>query len=408
MLTILGAFAAVAIVAGGLATSSAAAEIVASAVRIGPDPDKTRFVVDLSQGTAFQVSTLAEPNRVVIDLPEIAWRIPPGAAGSGGLVSAYRFAQIRPGSARIVIDLARPARVHAATLLEPRDYPTHRLVIDLERTTQDAFLRDIKPPPAPPPDPAPRAAGVTPAQPAAAPPRPARSRPTAASFTVVIDPGHGGVDPGAISDNGTVEKDITLAQARELRRQLLATNRYRVVLTRDGDAFLALRDRIAAARSAGGDIFISLHADAIDNKRVRGGSVYTLSETASDKEAELLATKENKADLIAGVDMRAQSKEVVNILIDLAQRETMNASVVFANLLIHEIGSAAALVRNTHRFAGFAVLKAPDVPSVLIEMGYLSNARDEGLLSDPQHRRRLAGAIVRAIDLYAARRTALN
>lgn len=219
---------------------------------------------------------------------------------------------------------------------------------------------------------------------------------------VYIDPGHGGPDPGTIGHSGTFEKNVTLSVARELERQLLATGRYRVKLTRESDVFVALRERFAMARADDADIFISLHADSSFVGDPRGLSVYTLSETSSDAEAAALAAKENKADLIAGVDLTKQSTAVSSILIDLTQRETKNQSARFAELLVNELGRVTMLLPNTHRFAGFAVLKAPDIASVLIEMGYLSNVQDEALLLSPAHRTKLAGAMLRAIDGYFA------
>jgi N-acetylmuramoyl-L-alanine amidase len=217
---------------------------------------------------------------------------------------------------------------------------------------------------------------------------------------VYIDPGHGGPDPGTIGHDGTYEKNVTLAVAKELERQLLATGRYRVKLTRENDTYVPLRERFWMARADHADIFISLHADSSFVGDPRGLSVYTLSETSSDAEAAALATKENKSDLIAGVDLSKQSTAVTSILIDLAQRETKNLSAHFAELLVNELGKVTTLLPNTHRFAGFAVLKAPDIASVLIEMGYLSNVQDEGLLLSAPHRAKLAGAMLRAIDGY--------
>jgi len=220
---------------------------------------------------------------------------------------------------------------------------------------------------------------------------------------VVIDPGHGGIDPGAIGQSGILEKNITLAAARAIKARLDQTGRYKVLLTRDRDMFIQLRDRVAIARDKGAKLFISLHADTIRNKNVRGLSVYTLSERASDKEAAELARRENKADLIAGIDLSGQASGVTNILIDLAQREAMNESARAAGFLVDELKRVTRLLRNSHRFAGFAVLKAPDVPSLLIEMGFLSNARDEKSLRSAKYRRRLAGAVTKAIDRFFAR-----
>jgi len=228
-------------------------------------------------------------------------------------------------------------------------------------------------------------------------------RPEPAGLPLVyIDPGHGGPDPGTIGHSGSYEKNVTLAVAQELERQLLATGRYRVKLTRESDIFVALRERFEMARIDHADIFISLHADSSFVGDPRGLSVYTLSETSSDAEAAALAAKENKADLIAGVDLSKQSTAVTSILIDLAQRETKNQSAHFAELLVNELSRVTMLLPNTHRFAGFAVLKAPDIASVLIEMGYLSNVQDEALLLSAAHRAKLAGAMLRAIDGYFA------
>ena len=269
----------------------------------------------------------------------------------------------------------------------------------LADVSREAFLRAVRRPPA------------ANARPPASPPPRSKTRPAKRPDVrplIAIDPGHGGVDPGAHGLSGVWEKRITFLQARELRRQLLKTGRYRVAQTRNRDVFVRLRERIAIAQRAGADLFISLHADSIDNRRVRGGAVYTLSEKASDKEAAALAKKENKADIIAGLDLNEQSKTVAKILIDLRQRLTKNDSVIFAQGLVRELSKSMRLLRNNHRFAGFAVLKAPDIPSVLIEMGYLSNRTDERLLKQKRHRRQVAAAIVRAINAYFVRQQALR
>ncbi len=214
---------------------------------------------------------------------------------------------------------------------------------------------------------------------------------------IVIDPGHGGVDPGATGVSGIYEKYITLALARELKAQLERTGRFHVHLTRDRDVFIPLRERVAIARRYGADLFISLHANVVNDPQIRGLSIYTLSQTASDTEAQALADKENKADLISGVDLSHESADVANILIDLAQRETMNRSAAFASDIVAALRHETVLLTNTHRFAGFAVLKGPDVPAVLIETGYLSNEAEERDLRTPAYRARLARAITHAV-----------
>jgi N-acetylmuramoyl-L-alanine amidase len=218
--------------------------------------------------------------------------------------------------------------------------------------------------------------------------------------TIVLDPGHGGKDPGAIGAHGTMEKDVNLQMATQLKAVLEATGHYKVVLTRTDDRLLPLRQRIEVARAAKADLFISIHADHNERAELRGASVYTLSETASDAEAAAVAARENKDGVITGVDLTTQSPMVTSILIDLAQRETKNLSARFASLLTDQLGERTLVLRDSHRFAGFVVLKALDVPSVLLELGYLSNADDEAALASKRHRRVVAKAIRDAIDQY--------
>ncbi len=365
----------------------------ATAVRVGGNAKATRFVVELSGVVRFKVFTLADPYRVIVDLPRLDWRTRSGRPRRrNALISAFRHGAFTKRSHRIVIDLRRPARIVKAFLLPPRGaIRAHRLVVDLRPTTRAAYLKKARP-----------QRNAKPRRKHRRTPRKARRK----NFrpVIVLDPGHGGIDPGTIGRRGTREKDAMLRMARALRRQLRATGRYRVVMTRDADVFVRLRRRIRIARRAGGDLFISLHADAIGLKGFRGASVYTLSERASDKEAAALARKENKADIIAGIDLRGESGEVRNILIDLARRETMNRSVGFARLLVGSMRRRMRMVGRSHRFAGFEVLKAPDIPSVLVELGYLSNRADESLLRSARHRAKVARAMRRAIDRYFARR----
>ena len=387
---------------------AAAGQTVVTDLRVGENAKTTRFVLDLSDRVEFRVFTLADPYRVVIDLPAVGWRLPVRPLPEGrGLLAKLRYGLFKPGTSRVVLDMNGPAAVDKAFLLVPAGTHAYRLVLDLVPTSRAAFLKRAGRPDA-------RAASLTPV--------PARPRPgygtskTAVSRlplrkprrggskpVIVIDPGHGGVDPGTTSVGGIYEKHVTLSVAREMKAQLERTGRFRVVLTRGRDIFLRLRDRVAKGRDAGARLFISIHADAIKNRTVRGLSVYTLSERASDTEAEALAEKENKADLIAGIDLTNETPEVTNILIDLAQRESMNESVRFASLLIKELRRKTRVLRRSHRFAGFAVLKAPDVPSVLLEVGFLSNREDEKALRSKKYRAKLAAAVVRAVDGYFAR-----
>lgn len=392
------------IVGATIAPSTAnAATPQVTGVRVGVYPAKTRIVLDVDSSVTFKSFVLQQPYRVVLDMSEVTWspklRNPP----KGGLVTGMRFGLFRPGSSRVVLDSTGPVRVAKAFIIPPSGkYRSYRLVVDIAKTSRQAFLMSYKRPDRKPEIKATSRPASVPVPFKRPPARPDEKK------LIVIDPGHGGVDPGAMSRSGVWEKHIVLAFARELRQSLLATGKFRVRLTRDRDVFIRLRDRIAIARRAGADLFISVHADSIGNSRVRGTSVYTLSERASDKEAGALARKENKSDLIAGVDLDDQSNDVVNILIDLAQRETMNESAVFARKLVDELGKTRKLLRNTHRFAGFAVLKAPDIPSVLVELGYLSNRSDEKMLRNPRQRKRMAAAMSAAVKRYFERQQALN
>lgn len=388
--------------AGALLWSRSAAALSALGVRLGDHSGFVRVVLDLSESVPFSLFTLAEPYRVVIDLPEMEWAFrEQGVMGGGGLIQAVRYGLFQPGNSRIVLDLGRPASVRKAFLLPPGDGTGWRFVLDLAEATPAEFLRVAGPGNRiGSPDWKGIAAQPEPQEAAIQVPTDPREKSPNRKPVIVLDPGHGGVDPGAIGVSGVYEKNITLAAAREFRSLLLGTGRYEVHLTRDRDVFLRLRDRIAVARRHGADLFVSIHADSNKNAKIRGLSVYTLSENASDSEAHALAEGENKADIIAGIDLSHESQEVTNILIDLAQRETMNLSARMAQAIVAELKRETTLLQRSHRFAGFAVLKAPDVPSVLVETGYLSNREEERLLRTASYREKLGRAFVRAVDAY--------
>jgi N-acetylmuramoyl-L-alanine amidase len=366
--------------------------------RLGVYPDYTRFVIDLDQDVDFTYFLLPDPYRIIIDMPEIDWNAPPGKVTSGGgLISGLRYGLFKPGTFRVVLDVAEPSLVSKIFSLPPGGGKPNRLVVDLKPTGREAFLtasrQSMEAYSA-------RSRNDTSATEQSVDVAVQSGRGGDEKPLIAIDAGHGGVDPGAIGVGNVYEKDLTLAAARQLAETLTASGRYRVLLTRDKDVFLKLRQRVDIARKAGADLFISLHADSIANPKHRGGSVYTLSENASDKEAAALASKENKADVIAGIDLSDENTLVQSILIDLAQRETMNLSATLAANMVSQLAQSIELQRRTHRFAGFAVLKAPDIPSALFEMGYLSNATDAKLLQSPAHRKKIADAVMRAIDIY--------
>lgn len=382
-------------------------------LRIGDQGAATRLVIEMSERLNPQISVLAAPDRVIIDFPEVAWALPMAAASArGGVIQSFRFGNFSPGRSRMVLDVRSAITVQNAFLIEPRDGKQYRFVVDMEpkllprQATQPLVSSPgFSPGSSQSLSQGPVAQSQSPPQTMAAvrpiPVPTARAKPRGDTrHVVVIDAGHGGVDPGTIGKAGTHEKAITLAMARELKARMEATGRYRVVLTRDRDVFLPLRDRVAVARAHGAEMFISLHADANPDPKTRGASIYTLSEVASDQEAELLAAKENKADLIAGMDLSQENPQVTSILLNLAQRETMNYSATFAAMLVRELGKSTQLLGKSHRFAGFAVLKAPDVPAVLFELGYLSNRAEEKLLNQADYRRKLADGVTRAADRF--------
>ena len=400
------ALALAAMLLGALLAPPAAAAATVTGVRVAENTaTTTRFGLDLSENVNFRVFLLTEPYRVVLDLPTMAWKAEMPPRLRIGLIDGFRFGTFDNTTSRVVIDVTRPVKVERAFILPPQGQFPHRLVVDVSGSTREEFLRSAAVNGAPPVAAGPVAAAAPPSGPVSltrpAPPPAARKK-TPEKKVVVIDPGHGGIDPGAIGESGTFEKEITLAVGLQLKRKLEATGRYRVVMTRERDVFVRLRDRVEKARQAGGQLFISLHADSMPDHDTRGASVYTLSEKASDAEAEGLAQRENRADLIAGVALEGESPEVTSILIDLARRETMNLSANMATLVVPELERQGKVLRKGHRFAGFAVLKAPDVPSVLVEMGYLSNKMDERQLNTRDYQAKMAEALARAVDRFFA------
>ncbi len=369
---------------------AAAAAPEVNDLRIGIRDDGTRFVIEVSDKIEPRIFGLPDPFRIVIDLPEVDFALPADRLNArGGLVERLRYGLFRPGTSRFVLDLNNSAKVLRSFTLEPANGKPWRLVVDLGPTDRAGFLAALQPTPAL-------------AVPTPRPEPPLRTAPVQRAIPVVVlDPGHGGVDPGAVGRSGVFEKDIVLAYSREIKRQLEANGRVKAVLTRERDVFLPLRERVQAARRAEADLFLSLHVNSHEIPSVHGFSAYTLSEKASDAEADALAAKENKADIIGGLNLGSYSDDVQNILIDFAQAKTNELSVRFArDIMVKEVGQSARLVKRPWRSAGFAVLKAPDVPSVLIELGYVTNRRDERLLRDTKYRRALSAAIARAVIEY--------
>lgn len=371
------------------------AEVIVRDIRIAPHGDGTRVVIDLNRRVSYRHVPLSEPSRLAIDLPDVAWLVPEGnGRRSVGLVKGFRFGSFQPGVSRLVLDLDGPFEIRRVFELPPNGPNGYRIVTDLAAGINGAAN-----------DHQALSAGQQTAALRVPVPQPPQQRPDRrpGKRIIVIDPGHGGIDPGAIGEAGTYEKNVVLAMGLELRRQLAATGRYEVVLTRDDDSFIRLRDRLQISRESEGELFISLHADSLRQaQQVAGLAIYTLSERASNEEAARLAQKENRADILGGVDLSDQEDIVTQILIDLAQRDANNKSIRVAELMVDELAGVTAMLRRQRQQAGFVVLKSPDMPSVLIELGYLSNPREEQVLRDPAYLAKLATALVRAIDRYFA------
>jgi N-acetylmuramoyl-L-alanine amidase len=363
---------------------------VATEVRLGGDDSQTRFVMDLSRKIELHAFTLADPYRVVIDIPEVTFQLPPKAGETGrGLIKAFRYGLVMPGGSRIVFDLTKPVRIDKAFVVDPTEGVPARMVLELAPTDRESFLKKI--------------ALESKATSADA----ASSGSTGADKSdprplVALDPGHGGIDNGTKGPAGELEKDIVLDFAHRLRDRIEKTGKYRVLMTRSDDTFIPLPDRVRIARNAGASLFVSIHADSLPKKEgdAQGATIYTLSDNATDPESERLAEQENKADVIAGVDLKDEPDDVAGILLDLAQRETKTYSLQFAHKLVDDLKGATRLYKKPLKSAGFRVLRAPDMPSVLVELGYVSNKQDLASLLSDTWRDRTADAVAHAVDGY--------
>lgn len=377
----------------GALSAAAGERPTVSTVRFGPGEDDTRIVVEADAAPRYSVYLLAEQgDRAVLDLEPVDWALEGTDIGAGqragagaGLVGQYRYAHNSPSTSRLVFDLDAPVRVKRHFVIEPSAaFPLYRLVVDLERTDRESFLA---------------AAGF---------PRAGLAKSVAEEpeeLVVVVDAGHGGKDPGAQGRRLRLrEATVNLEIAKALKARLERDKRYRVVMTREDDRFIELEDRVKVAREAGADLFISIHADSAESGSAAGASVYTLSERAEHRSKDEILTKQN---WLIDIDFEGRRPEVNSILVDLAQRETKNQSAAFADLLIPQLKTVGSVLRNTHRSAGYKVLLAPDVPAVLVEVGFLSNAGDEAALAQSGHRDKVAQALADAIDAYFDRRRRL-
>jgi N-acetylmuramoyl-L-alanine amidase len=396
-------FVALVVVVAVVPTVWAAKQTTATAIEIVAKDETTRFFAELTAETGFSATVLAEPYRVIIDMANVGFDLPPGAGRkSTGLIRQVRYGIMEKGKSRIVIDTEGPVLIKQSQLLPRKGKTKPRIAIDLIATTPEAFAatseRD-------------EALAKAEASGHATASLPIMMPKVVSSLTppkkegrrlIVIDPGHGGIDPGAISRNKTKEKDVVFDFAKDLQAALQSNGKHDVLLTRESDRFMSLTDRVAFTRRNQADLFIAIHADTLRGQTVSGTTLYTLSDTASDEEAAALALKENRADIIAGVDLGEQIVEVADILIDLVQRESKNHANLFSSQALIELKGVTTMTGQPLRSAGFVVLKAPDVPSILIELGYLSSVEDEKKLKSPKWRKAMADAMVVAINKHFA------
>jgi N-acetylmuramoyl-L-alanine amidase len=361
---------------------------VAVAARLSQDQGGAKLVFDLSRTVAASASALSAPDRIVIDMPEVNFQLDPAVGRAGALrddsvVKGFRFGLLAAGKSRIVVDLARtacPADVSTRPIVDGA--PAARLTIELKPCDPSAFAALVRSPSAP--------IGNASDAPALAQPP-----------VIVLDPGHGGVDSGATGLGGVQEKALVFEFCAELKRVLDATKRYKVVMTRNGDEYVDLEDRVDLARASDAALFISVHADALsEDAGVSGSTVYTVADRASDAEAARIAARENAADRDPSARKRRDDPDVADILFDLKRRETRTYAHIFSRGLVDSLRGAAKLNHNPERSAGFVVLKAPEFPSVLVELGYLSNLQDARSLASPEWRAKAAGAMVSAIDAF--------
>lgn len=363
-------------------------------VRVSDTAERARLIIDLAAKTEFAFVSLEEPNRLAIDVRAGTFSVPDpeGQPSGSGIIKAYTVEQAAPDRVRTTLELTAPAQVQQAYVLDAFEDQPARLVVDVIPATPAEFAANVARDKAASSD-----VAATPAQstPAGGSELVTETRPL-----VVIDPGHGGIDSGAESPDGIREKDIVLAFSLKLQQLLVESGRFDVALTREDDRYLRLEERVALARANKADLFLSIHADSFQQPEIRGASVYTRDENATDVLDKVLADNENKTDIIAGFTMPQMAPEVIDILLDLMRREMRVQSFMAAQAIVHQLEPSIALRRFPVRQADFFVLQAPDVPSVLIELGFLSNAEDIANLVEGGWQDRTAEAIARGVSTY--------
>ncbi len=383
------AFAALCAVPG--AAAGAKDPLLAYGARIVGDDARTRIVIDFDREPHFSVHYIANPERIVVDLPATAFGFPAKDLEARGLFKDIRYGAMDEESARIVLTAARPVQLAFVKVQTDENGNGHRLVLDAEMIDKQKFAELVKTQS--------WTDQAEAAQTTSAIPQPEKTAP--GDFVIAVDAGHGGIDTGAIGvDTKTEEKQVTLAFAKALADRLNKEPGIKAFLTRDDDEFLSLAQRVQIARQNHAGLFISLHADTLKQKDIRGATVYTISDKASDKLAADLAERENLSDQIAGKETTTEPPEVADILLDLTRRETQAFSISLAESVLSSFKDQVSTINNPHRHAGFRVLQAPDVPSILLELGFLSNVDDEKLLLDESWRGKMADLLTNAVKRY--------
>jgi N-acetylmuramoyl-L-alanine amidase len=366
-------------------------ELTASKLRITGDANLTRVEIEFDRDPQIEPRLLAAPNRLILDLPEALFAIGKVEPPRDSLVASFRSGLMQEGRSRVVIGVNGPIVFTQPELSPSADGRLHVYSIELKRATDTDFAQSIQ-----------EQLLTTASTAGGKADRVVKNASTQKkTFNVVLDPGHGGIDGGATGKAGTVEKDVVLEFARELQANLQQVSAIKVFLTRTDDRFIALDERVKIARQLNADLFVSLHADTIADSSLRGATVYTLSDKASDEVSKAVAQQENLSDAIGGVEIAVEDKTVADILIDLTRRETNQHSVGFARSAIEALQKKTNLIHNPHRSAGFRVLRAADIPSVLVELGYLSNQDDEKQINDLAWRQALVKELANAISSHA-------
>jgi N-acetylmuramoyl-L-alanine amidase len=383
-----------------LPPAAAAADERIRSLRVWPSQDYTRITIETATEVRYELTALKNPERLVLDLENVDFlsivdQSANKVIGEDPYVAALRAGRFRPGAVRLVVDLKGEAKPQVFTLKPIGEYG-HRLVIDVYPVVPPDPLMALlqrKESAEPPPAAEPRK-----------PPPPGAKPPAPRTLTIVVDAGHGGEDPGARGRRGTYEKHVTLAIARKLKSLLDAEPGMRAVLTRDGDYFIPLAARVDKARRVKADLFVSIHADAYLLPHARGSSVFALSERgATSTTARWLAKRENDADLIGGVNLDVKDRYLAETLLDLSQTATINDSLKVGRAVLAELGEMNTLHKPHVEQAGFAVLKSPDVPSILVETAFISNPDEEQRLGDAAYQDRLARAVLAGIKRYFAK-----